>query len=443
MKKNTFLILLSLLLALVIIASACSALTAAPTPQPDAAATESAPGIVNAEGKLLPSPAVKLAFAQGGVIAEVLVKSGQPVAAGDVLARLMGVKTVQADLAAAQAQYDLAYNAAMTQDRANRSKDLYKTQPGDFTLPLWYYNQQEQLTAAQAAADLAQAALAKNQEKLSSKMQTTGADFIQAEADLAAARADYDVAKNLKDRIKTGVLLEDLTRKQLYKVQIDAYLKTKDVDPKYEVNITNMNKDLSDEAQKIFDDAETALQDAQTAFDDASTTDGAKEIQKARAQTSIAQERYFTALDYVRLLQTGPESQSLVTAKVALDKVRAALELYELRAPIGGTILNFDPAVGEVASPGVPIAFLADTSRWTVETKDLAEIDIARVALGQSVTVKLDALPGDEFQGSVSAIDPVGQEYLGDMTYKVTITLDQVDPRFLWNMTATVDIQAR
>ena len=446
MKKNNLPFLLSILLALAITASACSALTAAPaapTAQPAAAPTQSATGLVTAEGKLLPSPAVKLAFAQGGVIAEVLVKPGDTVSAGTVLARLMGVKTIQADLAAAQAQYDQLYNAAMAQDRANRSKDLYKTQPGDFTLPMWYYNQQEQITAAQSAVDEAQAALAKNQEKLSNKMQTTGADFLKAETDLAAAQADYDVAKNLKDRIKTGKQVDYLTRRQLYEAQIDAYLKTKGVDPKYDVNITNMNKDLSDEAQRIFDDAKSALDDAQTAFDDASTTDGAKEIQKARAQVSIAQERYYTALDYVRSLQTGPESQSLTTAKTALDKANAALELYELRAPIGGTILNFDPKAGEVAAPGTPIAFLADTTHWTVETKDLAEIDIARVALGQSVTVKMDALPGEEFKGSVTAIDPVGREYLGDMTYKVTVTLEQADPRFLWNMTSTVDIQPK
>ena len=66
-----------------------------------------------------------------------------------------------------------------------------------------------------------------------------------------------------------------------------------------------------------------------------------------------------------------------------------------------------------------------------------------RLALGQIVNVKLDALPGEEFPGTVTAIDPVGQEYLGDMTYKVTVTLDKADPRFLWNMTANVDIQAK
>jgi hypothetical protein len=29
------------------------------------------------------------------------------------------------------------------------------------------------------------------------------------------------------------------------------------------------------------------------------------------------------------------------------------------------------------------------------------------------------------------------------MTYKVTIALDQPDPRFMWNMTATVTIEGK
>jgi hypothetical protein len=43
----------------------------------------------------------------------------------------------------------------------------------------------------------------------------------------------------------------------------------------------------------------------------------------------------------------------------------------------------------------------------------------------------------------VTAIDPVGKEKSGDMTYKVTVTIDKVDPRFMWNMTANVDIEAK
>ena len=445
MKKNTFILFLSILLMLSLVLAACNGISgitaSAPTAAPTTAAASSAPGIVTAEGKLLPAPAVQLAFAQGGVIAEVLVKAGDKVAAGDVLARLAGVKTAQADLAAAQVQYDQTYSAAMAQDKSKRSKDWYGTQSGDFTLPLWYYDQQEKIHSAQAAVDTAQQALTKTQEKLASVMQTTGADFVKAETDLSNAQADFQAANNLNDRVKNGKNIDDMTRRQLFLLQLDAYLKSKGVDPKW--TSSNINQDLRDEAQKIFDDADSALKDAQTAYDDAVSTDGAKDVLKARAQTSIAQERYYTAQDYVRVLQTGSEAQTVTAATNAIDKAKAALELFELRVPFGGTLLSTSLKAGEAASPGVSVAFLADTTTWTVETKDLAELDIARVTLGQSVTVKLDALPGEEFPGKVTAIDPVGKEVSGDMTYKVTVTLDKVDPRFMWNMTAKVNIAAK
>jgi multidrug resistance efflux pump len=133
----------------------------------------------------------------------------------------------------------------------------------------------------------------------------------------------------------------------------------------------------------------------------------------------------------------------LAAATAHVTAAEAALAPYELRAPFAGTVLSFDAKIGEAAIPGLPVAYLANTATWTVETKDLAEIDIARVAPGQPATVKLDAFPGEEFPATVTAIDPVGQEYLGDMTYKVTLTLDQADARFLWNMTATVNIAVK
>ena len=451
MKKHTLQFFVSILLLLAILLSACTSLTAAPatpagttaqaTPLAGAASTQAAAGIVTAAGKLMPSTTAQLSFTQGGVVSEVLVKAGDTVAAGDVIARLEGIKTIQADLAAAQVQYDQTLNAALAQDKLNRAKDLYKVQTSGFTLPTWYYDQQEQMKAAQATADAAQAKWTKNQAHLANVMKTTGADFVQAELDLANAQSDYQVAKNLNDRIKNGKAIEDLTRRQLFLLGRDAYLKSKDVDPKW-VTVTKISQDLRDEAKRIFDDADQALTDAQTAYDDAISTDGAKDVLKARAHASVAQEQYYTALDYVRALQTGVESQTVTTANTALDKIKASMELYELRAPFAGTVLSVSLKTGESASPGVPVAFLADTATWTVETKDLAEIDIARVAVGQNVTIKLDALPGEEFPAKVTIIDPVGKEYLGDMTYKVTVTLDKPDPRFKWNMTATVNIQA-
>ena len=88
----------------------------------------------------------------------------------------------------------------------------------------------------------------------------------------------------------------------------------------------------------------------------------------------------------------------------------------------------------------MPVAFLGNMESWKVETKDLAEIDVANVSIGDMVIIKLDAFSGEEFSGTVTEVDSVGREYLGDMTYKTTITLAESDPRFRWNMTATVTI---
>jgi HlyD family secretion protein len=440
MKKN-FLSLFPGILLLTVIITACAGVATSPTPKTQPAA-ESAPTLVTSEGRLLPAPAVELGFAQGGVVAEVLVKGGDKVTAGDVLARLVGFKIARADLATAQTQYDQTYSAAITQNGARHFQDWYETQATNFTLPVWYYDQKEQISAARSAIDKAQEALAKSQEKLATMMQTTGGEFINAEIDLSKAQADYNVANNLNNLIKNGKNIDELSQRQLSLLQRDAYLKSKDVPTKW-VTVSTINKDLRDEAQKIFNDTVSALKDAQDSYDDAMSTESAKDILKARAQVSIAQERLFTAQDNLRALQTGTESQTVNMAVIAIEKAKAVLELYELRAPISGTVLDVDLTTGQTASPGVPVVFLADTISWTVETKDLAELDILRVKPDQIVTVKLDAIPGEEFSGKVTNIDPVGKEYLSDMTYKVTITLNQADPRFLWNMTANVDIEEK
>ncbi len=97
MNKTIYaLVFLSLLL------TACSGTaTPSPTTQPIMEAV-TASNTISAEGKLIPALAVKLAFAQGGIIDQVLVKPGDKVAAGDVLARMEGIEVVKAELAAAE-----------------------------------------------------------------------------------------------------------------------------------------------------------------------------------------------------------------------------------------------------------------------------------------------------------------------------------------------------
>lgn len=97
MKKLT----LPLVLFTLLLTACAGTATPAPTEIPLSPA-ETQPNIVTAEGTLRPAPSIELAFAQGGLVAEVLARPGDKVIAGDVLARLVGIETVQAELAAGQ-----------------------------------------------------------------------------------------------------------------------------------------------------------------------------------------------------------------------------------------------------------------------------------------------------------------------------------------------------
>jgi HlyD family secretion protein len=84
---------------------------------------------------------------------------------------------------------------------------------------------------------------------------------------------------------------------------------------------------------------------------------------------------------------------------------------------------------------------LADLAAWQIETTDLTEQNIVRVRSGSQASVSFDALPSLDLRGTVSRIRPLGENKQGDITYAVTIKLDQQDPQLRWNMTATVAIE--
>jgi HlyD family secretion protein len=348
--------LCSFLLLIALLSAACgSANPSTPTAEP--AAEPANRSTVTAEGKLLPASSVELAFAQGGVVAEILAQPGDSLTAGGVIAQLIGLEAAQAQLATAQLELE---------------------------------------SARKALNDLQNAG---------------GADLAQAIIDLKDAKEEYEEAVDYLDYLRNeNKVAQTETRRFLMRTWRGWYyrVKTKHFKgPAPEDWITEAENDL--------------------ALDKAKMDDLQRKVERLKSGVDAEQLPVFEA--------------RLNAAHANVSAAEAAIELYELRAPFDGVLLSLDLHVGESVTPTLPVAFLADPSGWTVETKDLAEIDVANVAIGDPVTIKLDAFTGEEFRGTVSEIDPVGREYLGDMTYKVTITLDKPDPRFLWNMTATVNIE--
>ena len=130
----------------------------------------------------------------------------------------------------------------------------------------------------------------------------------------------------------------------------------------------------------------------------------------------------------------------VVAAEAALQQAEAAMRETELRAPFDGTVASIAPKVGEYVTPGQAAVWLADDSTWKLETEDLTELGVVRVDVGSPVMVTIDALPDVELTGRVESIKPLGENRLGDITYRVVIVLDEHEPRLRWNMTASVTI---
>ncbi len=84
------------------------------------------------------------------------------------------------------------------------------------------------------------------------------------------------------------------------------------------------------------------------------------------------------------------------------------------------------------------------TALCTLTPYDMAEIsvtvdelDIRSLAVGQSVDVTFDALPGQNVEGEITAIDPTGENDGGSTKYSVTVTVPRSE-NMLTGMTACV-----
>jgi multidrug resistance efflux pump len=75
----------------------------------------------------------------------------------------------------------------------------------------------------------------------------------------------------------------------------------------------------------------------------------------------------------------------------------------EIKSPITGKVIQSNVIKGQVISPGMELAIIADTTRFYVKAH-IEETDIFRVKPGQPVDIWIDAYPHRRFTGLVESI---------------------------------------
>ena len=93
-------------------------------------------------------------------------------------------------------------------------------------------------------------------------------------------------------------------------------------------------------------------------------------------------------------------------AKAALDDAQRNLDLTTVRAPMAGVATQVDQIqLGRFVAVGTPVFSIIDTSRPWVDA-NLKESDFTYVAVGQSVTIDVDAFPDHAFKGTIGSLSP-------------------------------------
>ncbi len=381
-----------LAIALVLIGwtGAGCASTGTSNPSAPTAVAQKAPAAgISVQGYVTPVRHADLAFCVSGRIAEVFVKEGDLVKAGQPLVQL---QNAELKAALAQAQAELARLQA-----GARAEEIAEAQA--------------QLEVASAMVQAAQVEFsqAKNGTQQSASIATAQAQVAQAQAQIKAVRDAYDALTTAseisKEHGRSGAELS--RRADQLSVQLAA-------------------------AQAAYTAGQKQLTQAQTS--------GSHDTRLAQARLTTTLGQRAAAQAQLDLLAAGSTAEEIKAAQARVVQAQAALDETTLLAPFDGTVAEVTVNVGEMVGPGPRIASLADLTQWQVETDDLSELDVVNVQPGTEVAITVNALPGMSFSGQVKSVLPRSIIKHGDVTYMVKVAMTNLEPRLKWGMTALVSI---
>ncbi|NLD54108.1 MAG: efflux RND transporter periplasmic adaptor subunit [Burkholderiaceae bacterium] len=135
------------------------------------------------------------------------------------------------------------------------------------------------------------------------------------------------------------------------------------------------------------------------------------EVRQARANLTLAKGKYERSVDLARRNfisgQAKDEARNnLEIAASALALAEARLRKTEIRAPFSGIIGLRSVSTGDYVREGQDMVTLQAIDPLKVDFR-VPEMFLTQVAMGQSVEVALDALPGKTYEGKVYALDPL------------------------------------
>jgi macrolide-specific efflux system membrane fusion protein len=146
-------------------------------------------------------------------------------------------------------------------------------------------------------------------------------------------------------------------------------------------------------------------------------------------------------------------ASSVAQAQISVDQAQDNIAKASLVAPFDGVVAAVNYNVGDTvgggggstSSTGISVSasgagvVIADPTQLQVKVT-LSEVDVAKVKVGQVAQMALDALPGNTYTATVSAIGPVPTVTSGVVNYPVFLSVTKPDSQVRPGMTANLNI---
>ncbi len=339
---------------------------------------------VSATGSIQPERQTNLFFQAAGTVAEVRVESGDRVEAGQLLARL---DATPLELAVRQAEDALAV--------ARLNRDKLRAGP--------------------------------------------------AEADIEVARANLRSANARAGDVAGGGSEQEVAIAQIKYDNLYADFKKLNDDYNYIVQY-GLDHPQFAAPQETLDALKLNMESAYYTAEIARLQLELAKQGAGKGQTSVAYAQIAQARAVLSQTLAGPPAVQVDQAELAVEQAQTALESAHLRlararliAPHAGVVAAVGVRAGEPSTGEGPAVVLLDDSQFHLDVA-VDEVDMARLALGQPVTISIEALPAVRLSGRVDAIAPTATNATGLVTYSVRLVLDPTREPLRAGMSATADI---
>ncbi len=285
-------------------------------------------------------------------------------------------------------------------------------------------------TDLELALKTAQTKLAGKQASLEATQADLAFALRTAQAKLAAAQASYDAAK-----ADNATIADQLTNAKATLEKVRIALET--AQSNYNAVAWQPNVGMTAQSSAL----ETAYQDYETALAAYNVTiagindNALKTAQASLDSAQVALEQAQRNMD--TSLRTA--QASLESAALAVDQAQRALDNASLYALFDGQISAVNYKAGDSASTSTAVS-VVDTSNLQVKL-NIAEVDMAKIRVGQTAQMTLDALDGKTYTAQVLSIGPVGTVTSGVVNYPVVVGITNAGESIKSGMTANLAVE--